>query len=190
MSEHALTVLEFHRALEQVAGHATSEAGRAAVLSLRPHTDREWVERELTRVSETEAFLEARSTWALPEIPDCLPIFGRLAVDGSVLEGTELHALGVSLASGGQLAEALDADSTQGESSGGDVPGEEVGRVAALAARRTRHLFHSDREQALRRGGGSAGNGVTCACLAETPDVWPSWIRRGAPSGQAARYGS
>ena len=114
MSEHALTVLEFHRALEQVAGHATSEAGRAAVLSLRPHTDREWVERELTRVSETAAFLEARSTWAPPEIPDCLPIFRRLAVDGSVLEGTELHAVGVSLVSGGQLAEALDADSHRG----------------------------------------------------------------------------
>ena len=48
MNEHALTVLEFHRALEQVAGRATSEAGRAAVLSLRPHSDREWVERELT----------------------------------------------------------------------------------------------------------------------------------------------
>ena len=142
MSEHALTVLEFHRALEQVAGHATSEAGRAAVLLLRPHTDREWVERELTRVSETEAFLEARSTWAPPEIPDCLPIFGRLAVDGSVLEGTELHALGVSLASGGQLAEALDADSSQGGSSGGDVPGEEVGRFAALAFIRDR--LHAD----------------------------------------------
>ena len=88
MSEHALTVLDFHRVLEQVAGHATSEAGRAAVLSMRPHTDREWVERELTRVSETVAFLEARSPWSPPEIPGCLPIFERLAVEGSVLEGT------------------------------------------------------------------------------------------------------
>ena len=142
MSEHALSVLEFHRALEQVAGHATSEAGRAAVLSLRPHTDRKWVERELTRVSETEAFLKARSTWVPPEIPDCLPIFECLAVEGSVLEGTELHAVGVSLASGGKLAEALDADPSQGESPGGEGPGEEAGRFAALAFIRDR--LHTD----------------------------------------------
>ena len=111
MSEHALTVLDFHRALEQVAGHATSEAGRAAVLSMRPLTDREWVECELTRVSETKAFLKARSTWSSPEIPDCLPLLERLAVEGSVLDGVELYALGVSLVSGGQLVEALDAES-------------------------------------------------------------------------------
>ena len=110
MSEHALTVLEFRRALEQVAGRATSEAGRAAVLSMRPQTDREWVERELTRVSETGAFLQARPNWSPPEIPYCLPVFERLAVEDSVLEGAELHAVSVSLESGGQLAEALDAE--------------------------------------------------------------------------------
>ncbi len=152
MSEHALTVLDFHRALEQVAGHATSEAGRAAVLSMRPHTDREWVERELTRVSETATFLEAHSPWSPPEIPDCPPIFERLAVEGSVLEGAELHAVGVSLVSGGQLAEALDAESSNGESSKGkSSKGEassegaadvEAGRFAALAFVRNR--LHTD----------------------------------------------
>ncbi len=108
MSEHALTVLDFHRALEQVAEHATSDAGRAAVLSMRPHTDREWVERELTRVSETMTLLETLSPWSPPEIPDCLHLFESLAVEGSVLDGAELHAVGGSLASGGLLAEALD----------------------------------------------------------------------------------
>ncbi len=111
MSDHALTVLDFHRALEQVAGRATSEAGRAAVLSMRPSTDRVWVDRELTRVSETEAFLKAHSAWSSPEIPDCLTLFERLAVEGSVLEGVELYDLGVSLLSGRQLAEALDEES-------------------------------------------------------------------------------
>ena len=112
MSEHALAVLDFHRALEQVAGHATSEAGRASVLSMRPRKDREWVERELTRVSETMAFLEARAPWSPPEIPDCLPLLERLAVEGSVLDGTELYAVGVSLVSGGELADAFDAESS------------------------------------------------------------------------------
>ena len=110
MSEHALKVLDFHRALERVARRATSEAGRAAVLSMRPHTDRSWVEEELTRVSETRAFLGARPRWSPPEIPDCLPLFVRLAIEGSVLDGSELHAVGVSVASGGQLAEVLDAE--------------------------------------------------------------------------------
>ena len=121
MSEHALTVLDFYRALEQVADRATSEAGRAAVRLLRPQTDRDWVERELTRVSETGAFLETHSPWAPPEIPDCLPIFEHLAVEGKVLEGAELHALGVSLASGGLLDEALDVASSKGGWSGAEA---------------------------------------------------------------------
>ena len=45
--EHALTVLDFHRALEQMADRATSGPGQAAVLSLRPYSDHEWVERAL-----------------------------------------------------------------------------------------------------------------------------------------------
>jgi DNA mismatch repair protein MutS2 len=110
MSEHALTVLDFHRTLEHVAGRATSDAGREAVLSMRPRKDRGWVERELTRVSETRTLLDARSRWPLPEIPDCVPLFERLAVEGSVLDGAELYQIGVSLASGGELAEALDAE--------------------------------------------------------------------------------
>ncbi len=135
MSEHALTVLDFYGALEQVADRATSKAGRAAVLSMRPHTDREWVERELTRVSETVAFLETRSPWSPPEIPDCLPLFKSLAVEGSVLEGAELHALGVSLVSGRLLAEALDAES----------------RFAALAFIRNRLYTDRDLERRIAR---------------------------------------
>jgi len=110
MSEHALKVLDFHRALELVACRATSEAGRAAVLSMRPRTDRSWVEKELTRVSKTRAFLDARPRWSPPEIPDCSLLFQRLAIEGTALDGLELYALGVSMASGGQLAEALDSE--------------------------------------------------------------------------------
>ncbi len=113
MSGHALTVLDFHLALEQVAGRATSHAGREAVLLLRPSTDLEWVQRELTRVSETQTFLDTRPTWSVPEIPDCIELFERLAVEGSVLDGAELYRVGVSLGSGGQLAEALDVEAVE-----------------------------------------------------------------------------
>ena len=104
MSEHALSVLDFPQALELVAGYASSEAGKGAVLALRPRTDREWLELELGRVAETGAFIESLSPWAPPTIPACAEALARLGVDGAVLEGLELHWLGVLLASSGELS--------------------------------------------------------------------------------------
>ena len=57
MSLHALEVLEFERVLERVAGRASSEAGRRRILSLRPATDPDEVERELGRVAATIRFV-------------------------------------------------------------------------------------------------------------------------------------
>ncbi|MCH8102676.1 MAG: hypothetical protein IIB28_05935 [Chloroflexi bacterium] len=76
-------------------------------MALRPRTDREWIERELGRVAETSAFLEAVSPWAPPDITDCRPALARLGVEGSVLQALELHALGVLLDSAGRLHGAL-----------------------------------------------------------------------------------
>ena len=104
MSEHALSVLDFPQALELVAGYASSEAGSEAVLSLRPRTDREWLELELGRVAETRAFIDSLSPWAPHTIPACAEALARLGVDGAVLQGLELHWLGVLLASSGELA--------------------------------------------------------------------------------------
>ncbi len=109
MSEHALSVLDFPRALELVARHAASEAGRDAVLSLRPRTDRDWLEVEFKRITETAAFIEALSPWAPPTIPECAEALARLGMDGAVLKGTELHAIGVLLASSAELAVPLSA---------------------------------------------------------------------------------
>ena len=108
MSEHALSVLDFPKALELVAGYASSQAGREAVLLLRPRTDREWLELELGRVAETGAFIQSLSPWAPPTIPTCVEPLGRLGVDGAVLDGLELYAMGVLLASSGELALPLD----------------------------------------------------------------------------------
>jgi len=104
MSEHALSVLDFPRALELVAGHATSEAGRDAVLSLRPRTDRHWLEVELGRITETGSLIESLDPWAPPAIPDCAEALARLGLDGSVLEAVELYLVGGLLASSGDLA--------------------------------------------------------------------------------------
>ncbi len=65
MSDHALLVLEFHRALEGVAGRATSPEGREAVLALRPRYEPEAIRSELTRVSEMGVLLDRLAPWSV-----------------------------------------------------------------------------------------------------------------------------
>ena len=107
VSDHALSVLEFHRALEGVAGRATSSEGRAAVLALRPGHDPARISAELERVAETGILLDRAAPWSAPAIPECLPILERLSVEGGVLEAVEIHSLGVLLVSGALLREML-----------------------------------------------------------------------------------
>ncbi len=107
MSEHALSVLDFHKALKLVAGYATSEAGRDVVLELRPRSDRSWLELELGRVAATGVLSTSLSPWAPPTIPDCGKALGRLGMEGSILEAVALHQIGVLLASSEELAQPL-----------------------------------------------------------------------------------
>lgn len=109
LSDHALSVLEFHRALEGVAGRATSPEGRAAVLALRPGYEPEAVRAELTRVSEMGVLLDRLAPWSAPAISECTPVLDRLSVEGAVLEATEVHTLGVLLGSGGEVRDAIAA---------------------------------------------------------------------------------
>ena len=107
MNQHALQVLEYFEVLDRVAARATSALGREAVRGLRPHSDLDRLRRELSRVSELMAFLDEDPRWTLPVIPDTRSGLQRLAVDGSVLEPSELYRCGVLLASSGILADAL-----------------------------------------------------------------------------------
>ncbi len=97
MNRHALEVLEFADALEQVASRASSDPGREAVRALRPSPRREEVQEELERVGQVVVFLEERHPWAPPPIPDPGSALRRLDVDGNVLEPGELHTLGALL---------------------------------------------------------------------------------------------
>lgn len=94
--------------LEYVAGFASSDAGRQAVLALEPSVDPETVQARLTAVDEAGRFLAAREAWALPGIPDAGQAIRRLAVEGSVLSPQELHAVGGLLAAGRVLLGSLD----------------------------------------------------------------------------------
>ena len=108
MSAHALSVIEFPRAMALVAGRAASPLGREAVLARRPSPDPGTVRRELERVGETTRFLSEKAGWGPPAIPDAWGALRRLSLEGSVLEPLELYALGVVLASGRALAAELD----------------------------------------------------------------------------------
>ncbi len=109
MSGRALQVLEFGTALEYAAGFACTAAGKRAVLSLKPSSDRAAVQARLDAVEEARLFLAERRDWAFPALPDSGAAVRRLAVEGSVPKASELAQVGVLLAAGRTLLGALAA---------------------------------------------------------------------------------
>jgi DNA mismatch repair protein MutS2 len=107
LNDHALEVLELREVLVRVASRASSSMGREAILSLRPSSDRDWILRELERVAETVDLLDGDPDLSLPTPVDARTALTRLALPGSVLEGIELHAVGLVLEAGRVLANAL-----------------------------------------------------------------------------------
>ncbi len=90
MNQHALAALEFDRALDVVATHATSEPGAEAVRALRPVPDAAAVAEELNTVDELVSWLLRDEAWAPPAIPDIADSLGRLAIEASVWSESEL----------------------------------------------------------------------------------------------------
>ncbi len=99
MNTHALSVLEFPRVLDVVAGRASSELGAERVRSLRPTSDREWIEREHSRVAAVRFIAESEKGWTTVVIPNSREAIARLAVQSAVLAGTDLLLLGTLLRS-------------------------------------------------------------------------------------------
>ena len=108
-----LQVLEFDRVLEYIAAFAATAAGKEAVRALRPATDVHAVRARLAAVAETARFLEARSDWGFPAVPEVGVTLGRLARDGSVLSAGGLAGLGGVLAAGDAVGRAL-AEGSEG----------------------------------------------------------------------------
>ena len=92
MNRHALTVLEFPRVLEAVAGHAASELGAARIRDLQPVTDREWLEREHSRIAAVRALREGDAPWHAEAVPDLRHALERLRVAGLSWKPEELLA--------------------------------------------------------------------------------------------------
>jgi len=107
MNAHALAILELDRALDVVAGRASSALGAERVRQLRPSTDREWLRAEQSRVAAVRALLTGEQGWAPEALPDIRGAIRRLRVEGAGWSGTELLGGGVLLRSSRRTLEEL-----------------------------------------------------------------------------------
>ena len=103
----ALTLIEFPRVLEVVAGHATSELGRERVCRRAPLADAERADEALKTTDEMVGFLLRMDGWAPPSIRDVSSALELLRVPDSVLSPEDLGALGLMLGSSRQARASL-----------------------------------------------------------------------------------
>lgn len=107
MNAHALGILELDRALDVVAGRASSALGAERIRELSPTTDVAWLKDELRRVTATRAILGGEEGWRPEPIPDIRGALGRLRVEGASWNGQELLGASRLLHSSRQTVDAL-----------------------------------------------------------------------------------
>jgi DNA mismatch repair protein MutS2 len=107
MNSHALGVLEFPRTLGLIAERATSALGAERVRELRPVTDRDTIERELTRVAAVRSLISAEDPWHFNGVPDARSALTRLRVEGASLAAADLLAAGALLRASRVTRESL-----------------------------------------------------------------------------------
>lgn len=107
MNAHALAVLEFARALDVVAGLASTGLGAERVRGLSPSTDIEWLEREHARVAAVRSVIQGDEPWRPEPIPDIRGPLVRLRVVGSLWNGVELLGAATLLRSSRRARESL-----------------------------------------------------------------------------------
>jgi DNA mismatch repair protein MutS2 len=107
MNAHALSVLEFPRVLEVVAGFAASDLGAARVRSLTPTTDSAVLDREHARVAAVRETLGGDDPWRPDPVPDLNGPLTRLRVIGSLWSGLELISAATLLRSSRRTQQRL-----------------------------------------------------------------------------------
>ncbi len=107
-SADALAALEFQAVLDVVAGHAAGPLGAAQLRARRPTDDRGWIRWELALVGEILAVLRRGDRLEVPPVPELKGALGRLRMEGSVLEVSELASVKVTLAAGRAVAGELE----------------------------------------------------------------------------------
>ncbi len=104
---HALSVLEFSRVLDLVAGHASSAAGAARTRELQPLLDEHAVAGEHARVEAMRAMVGSEAGWNPEPIPDLAAALVRLRVEGTAWTALELRAAVTLLVSSRRALDAL-----------------------------------------------------------------------------------
>jgi DNA mismatch repair protein MutS2 len=99
MNRHALKVLQYPEALALVASFASGALGAEAVRALEPTDALAAADDELRRVEQMMNFLLRSEEWIVPPVPDLRMALKRLAVPGSVWDGTALRDAGELLRS-------------------------------------------------------------------------------------------
>jgi len=89
-----LDAVELEPVLEVVAGYAAGALGAARLRARRPVLELEWIRRELARVGEVAALFRRGDGLLAESVPDVSRALSRLRIEGSVLEGQGLVALG------------------------------------------------------------------------------------------------
>jgi DNA mismatch repair protein MutS2 len=100
MDEHVLTLLEFSRVQEELAGLCASPEGAALLGGQDFLSDRNSLDELLALALEFRAILESGATLPGFDFPDVGEVMPRLGKDGLQLEGEELAALGRWILSG------------------------------------------------------------------------------------------
>ena len=139
MNSHALSVLEFARVRELVAGRAATGAGAARVRALEPRHEREGLEQEHSRVAAMRSLVESEHGWRSEAIPDIEQGLSRLRVEGATLQAAELFSIGTLLSASRLTKAAL---------SGADSP---VVAIALLKEHRERLVVDAPAEQAVSK---------------------------------------
>ena len=91
MNQHALTVLEFPRVLEDVAGRAVSEPGAARIRALHPSTDRAAIDREHARVAAVRSLRAGEPPLGAERVPSMASALERLRITGLSWRAEELR---------------------------------------------------------------------------------------------------
>ena len=88
-----LTALEWEPLLALVAGFAASAIGRAAILSLRPSTDEDWITRQHQLTGEVRLLLAEQVSIPLGGLFDPSQLAAKARIPDSALEAGELQAI-------------------------------------------------------------------------------------------------
>ena len=110
MNGHTLGVLEYHAALDLVAGFAASSLGAERVREAAPRSDRDWIEREHARVAAMRSLVEGEAAWRPQQMFDIRPALARLRVEGAPLSAPDLLAARNFLRSSRLTADSFRSD--------------------------------------------------------------------------------